>query len=398
MKDYKEFFSESDNNNYYPIKLVNKIIENKLSIELYQQFDHFFHENERMLELFFEGKIRGSDWEIVFGIYNLGSSIDLFRAFFKDVTETRSVNQNQEIIELTAFGKSKLQNRRVIAFRGKFKNGFLESFEDSNDQCEFNSFSYSTPPQERKYSFPIESIIRIDYVGVEFYYKISGIRFLNEMLEGGLDLLSEEKIKIIYNSWVESSLNRILDVLSNREFIEYALKPHTKGSVYTWDYDFDKCLDKSKGIPVQLRYHKVKDFFYNGLIWKGNDSVPFKIPTAKSFEIEAKVTQGLLTKKNWTKVFYYIDYIEEAINSYKGSFLFSDNLKIHNRKVYSLLDFTLEKNILEKLEALKQSVISYTADEFYPEYKKYKRKELMTGGIGCLSIIIIFITLIKSCS
>jgi len=77
------------------------------------------------------------------------------------------------------------------------------------------------------------------------------------------------------------------------------------------------------------------------------------------------------------------------------------NLKLKNKKIYSILDFSQEKQIFEKLDELKKIVIFYTENEFFPNYLEYENQEKKNqkySAIGCLGIIIILIILFRSCS
>lgn len=417
MNHYKDFFSSIDitrsedlnTDNYYQIEIVKKIISKKLDIELYSSSDYYFHKNERLLELYFDSLINKKNIDVVKnGFYKLSTSIDLYRAYFNDFTENRYVKKNEEIIELTAYGKSNTQNRRVIAFRGKFKNGLLQSFEDLKDQCEIQSYSYSTPDNEKKYSI----VRKTGVFSKKYAYKISAISFLEKMTENELDLLSDEKITIIYNTWTTSLLDFIIDYINNKKFIKHELKwkwepaPILKYIANPRKRKFDESFDKSKGILLGVDDKDLMSNFNNYSSVSSEDSHNIKTPFNLEvddiiFERDYIEVDGFTEKKKKEEVFYFTDFIEKLIKEYKNSVIYSENLKLKNKKIYSILDFSQEKQIFEKLEELKKIVILYTENEFFPNYLEYENQEKKNqkySAIGCLGIIIILIILFRSCS
>jgi hypothetical protein len=381
IKIYSEYLKEKPTYKYYKISFIERILKSGKSILEFDLKADLLLSNEYFLNKFLENDISEDELEILNNKFNLNTRLSYFENYFKDFSIAKSSDNSLETTELTAYGQSTSQNRRIIAFRGRFKNGKLSSYESKIEACEPFSF------------------IKDDKLYGKLYdkYTLGGTGFLDEIIKNGvMGLLNAQIVETLYSI----SMKEYNDVLN---FFKNLLKKNNSfrkpfvlngdptngillhGDEYYSETVCDKLYESSESNSELENY-----YFSNFVISRmGVDNSLFAKTEIKGLKRVEYKTQNNLDGYG----FYLNDVVKLLVDDFKKSSIFSENVKKYNYSVFEMMDFEKEKLFFKQVNSLIEKSINL-ADKIIEIVNEKKRKEKKNKAIGYLFIIVVIVVLI----
>lgn len=384
IKVYSEFLKEKSIYRYYTIAFVERILKSGKSIQEFDVVSNSLFQNEYFLNKFLEDDITKDELEILKNNFQKNTRLIYFENYFKDISISKSLEGNAETTELTAYGQSSTQNRKIIAFRGKFKNGLLSSYESKIESCEPLSFQRYDKLYER--------------------FTLLGTDFLDEIIKGGvIGLLNSSLLNTLYN----------VSIKGNFDVLAYFKKIINKKDIYNGPLVINS--DASNGVLLPGRAYYSDNVHYDLLLSSKSDEAlenyyfskfttsrigvdnsmlsktQIKGLKKKEFQITKKGQFGAYTEDGYG--FYINDVLRLLLDDFYKSFIFSENVKKHNPEVFALIDFSKEKQLHDQINSLIQKSLNI-AEQIVESEKEAKKKEKKNTAIGCIIVIIIVVALI----
>ena len=185
---YSAFLKEKSLYRYYKIDFVERVLASGKTIQEFDLVSNSLFYNEYFLNKFLENEISKDELELLNNNFQKNTRFKYFENYFKDTSISKSLEGNIETTELTAYGQSSTQNRKIIAFRGKFKNGLLSSYESKIESCEALSFQRNDKLYE--------------------LFTLYGSDFLDEIIKSGVQgLLHTSLLNNLYTTSIKGNLD-----------------------------------------------------------------------------------------------------------------------------------------------------------------------------------------------
>lgn len=303
-KIYREYIYGKKERIFFTFSFFKILIEKKINLNKFNDVCAYLFTNEFFLNKYLGGDISDNEISILWGKFSEGTHIDLYRNYFRSVNEIISESNGVKIVELTAYGTSKTQNRKIIAFRGIFKNGLLVSYESKVDNCESDSFSKN-------------DLLSSKYV-------LNKQEFLVELIRYDFnDILDQTLVNAIMLHWFNSVKKKIAIIkkfvnqksgwfIGNNPDLGLLFESYTFQS-YWLDYDF---------------------FEKDGL----------NLKRLKRHEFRGGRGDGGYFLNDFLSLFY--KYLTK-------NDLYSENIKKISPSIYSMINFQVEQDALEEIKKLK---------------------------------------------
>ena len=381
---YSEFLKEKSLYRYYKIDFVERVLASGKSIQEFHLVANSVFNNEFFLDKFLSNDITREELDILNNNFHKNTRLKYFENYFKDTSISKSLEGNVETTELTAYGQSSTQNRRIIAFRGKFKNGVLSSYESKTDSCEPFSFERNDKLSER--------------------FTLYGSDFLDEIIKSGVKgLLHTSLLNTLYTSSIKG----------NFDVVDYFKKIINKKDIYSSPIVINS--DPSNGVLLPGRTYFSDNVHYNLLVSSKSDEnlenyyfskfissrmsvdnsmlskTQIKGLKRKEYQIHKKGQFGAYTEDGYG--FYINDVLRLLQDDFNKSFIFSENVKKHNPLLFELIDFSKEKLLNNQINSLIQKSLNI-AEQIVVSEKEAKKKEKKNTALGCIIVILIVIALV----
>ncbi len=309
LKSYKEYLQNNEDSIFFTFPFFKRLIENKVDLNEFTKVCPTYFYNHYFLEWYLAGELSEKEKGILYDEFSAETHIELYRNYFCSVSEEVSESKGVKTIELTAYGTSKSQNRKVIAFRGIFKNDLLVSYESKIQNCEPHSYH------------------RNDELNLS--YTLTDQKFLEEIIKHDYsEILGEERLNKIYSIWIDFIKLRFD---SEKKFLRQTKYSHMIGE------------EVSSGLLIEertLTYHVI-DYIHKLYDIGGLKLIKF---SHKSYP--------------YNREGYYLnDYLDLFQNYVVESNFYSEKIKKSSPKIYSKINFELEKSILSEIQRLKTESI-----------------------------------------
>jgi hypothetical protein len=381
---YSEFLKEKSIYRYYKIDFVERVLASGKSIQEFDLLSYSLFNNEYFLNKFLENEISKDELELLRNNFQKNTRLVYYENYFKDTSISKSLDGNIETTELTAYGQSSTQNRKIIAFRGKFKNGLLSSYESKIESCEPLSFQRNDKLHERFTLYGSDFLDEIIKSGVKGLLHTSLLNTLYaNSIKGNFDVLDYFK-KIINKKDIYSSPLVINSDPSNgvllpgrayySDNVQYNLLLSSKSNENLENYYFSKFISSRMGVD-------------NSVLSK----TQIKGLKKKEYQIHKKGQFGAYTEDGYG--FYINDVLRLLQDDFSKSFIFSENVKKNNPSLFELIDFSKEKLLKNQIDSLIQKSLNI-AEQIVVSEKEAKKKEKKNTALGCIIIILVVLALV----
>ena len=349
LKFYKEYIQNNEKNLFFSFSFFKRLVEKKVDLDEFTKVAHTYFTNNYFLERYLENDLTDDEKSVLYDEFLANTHIDLYRNYFCSVSEDVSESNGVRTIELTAYGTSKSQNRRIIAFRGTFKNELLVSYESKIQNCE----SYSYGINDRLHST----------------YLLNDQDFLLEIIKNDYsEILDEKSLNEIYSIWIKDKglkLNRIKDLLNNSNYMFLGE-----------DINLGLLIEESK-----IRYF---DLSYDARWYELSDLKPIH---EFNPEIEFMKKEG----------YYVNDFLDLFQKHIVESNFYSEKIKKSSPKIYSKINFEQERSILSEIQRLKSDSIEKAKSIENEKLRliSKKKKERITFLVSITLIFIVFLLILN---
>lgn len=343
---------------YYSFSLAKQLVNNSIDLDIFELDKIFLYRSKYLLDRYLTKNLSNVEFDVFKNVFTLGTHIDFYRSYFLETEEVKNVSSSSGQITLTAYGKSKRQDRKIIAFRGIFEDNLLKSFEDNTESCD--SYRQDEMLEEK--------------------YEVKAFRLLQEViLNGETNLLSIEKIREIYSNWATEYLKG--NISDYKKFFT----PDAKSErIYATDASSGILYDKNdqdlKALREYMESLEGKNVQKKALTTKSSRDWSWPI---EGVEPITKALDRLHKGANGSSYSSLNDEMDRYIHDLSIDPLYSKNMKKYNEYIHSLLDFEPEEELLQTVNELKQKSIDLA-----------KKENKGNAIIGCLALIIIIVFLL----
>ncbi len=352
-KTYREYIIGNEKRMFFTFSFFKTLVEKGINLDQFTDVCSYLFTNEYFLNKYLDGGFSENEMNILWNEFSKGTHLDLYRNYFSSVKEDISESNGVKTIELTAYGTSKTQNRKIIVFRGIFKNNLLVSYESKVDNCE-------------RYSY-----VKIDMLFSK--YVLNEQEFLVELIKKDYnDILDQTSVNAIMMQWFDSinyKFNAIKDFLGRGR-------------------DHEKFIGENAELGL---------FFYEShlrMIFSDQE------PSNYWLKIDDLKLHKINYNSSPQKTGYSVnDFLDLFYNYLVENNLYSENIKKLSPNMYSMMTFQAEKDILEGIKTLKLNSIVKAKeirseiDKAFELAKKKKKKIYIT--IAVIFILYVLLSILE---
>jgi hypothetical protein len=350
-KIYREYIIRNEKRIFFTFSFFKVLVEKKINLNQFTNECLFLFDNEYFLNKYLEGDISENEVSILRNEFSINTHIDLYKNYFSSINEDISESNGVKTVELTAYGTSKTQNRKIIAFRGIFKNGLLVSYESKVNNCETDSIAK-------------KDLLLSKYV-------LNDQEFLVELIKHDFnDILDPNSVNVIMLKWFDS-INQKFDAIK-------------------------KFLDNN---------HKfIGEDYELGLLFNEFNLTRFTLdsdPSVYWFKKDDLKRYEIVYSSSSEKTGYLVnDFLDLFYNFLVENGLHSENVKKLSPSMYSMMTFQAEKDILEGIKTLKLNSITKAKEirsqiDSALELEKKKKKKIYIT-IAVIFILFVLASILES--